>query len=325
MIISKLGKDILIHGILDDKALHPSISIQLKIPEEVLRWDIETRHRYLEYLKKGKAPIYRARGMILGCAGAGKTTLLERLQKKSLEDIQKIKSTVGLDVHNDIFEVLEKEGELEVAVRKCEPAIHIKENVPVDDAEKIEEKKLLSILDFGGQCMYYACHQIYLSKRAFYILVVDMSKNLEDVIDEELCDQKDTMFSNWSHRDFLLFWLKSVHCYCGNEAPVILVATHAEGKSEQEMTGYYQELMTAFPGSSTIKTHLSSERYFSSSLKKPYGAYIESVDELERKIVEVITSQKHWGEEIPLDWALFEKFISEKKETKVQKLDKLKE
>ncbi|XP_062608121.1 uncharacterized protein LOC134269966 [Saccostrea cucullata] len=35
-------------------------------------------------------------------------------------------------------------------------------------------------------------------------------------------------------------------------------------------------------------------------------------------------SQKQWGEEIPLDWAIFEKFISEKKETKLQKLDKLK-
>ncbi|XP_062614697.1 uncharacterized protein LOC134276461, partial [Saccostrea cucullata] len=171
--------------------------------------------------------------MIVGCAGAGKTTLLARLQKKSMEEIQNIESTVGLNVHNDIFEVLEKEGKLEVAMHKCDPAIHIKENVPIDDAEKIEEKKLLSILDFGGQCMYYACHQIYLSKRAFYILVVDMSKKLEDVIDEELCDQKDTMFSKWSHRDYLLFWLKSVNCYCGSAAPVILVATHAEGKSEQ--------------------------------------------------------------------------------------------
>ncbi|XP_062566925.1 uncharacterized protein LOC134229234 [Saccostrea cucullata] len=166
-IISEIGKDILLHNIVDDKSFHSIFSSQLKIPEEVLQWDLDARIRYLEYLRKGKTLIYRARAMIVGCAGAGKTTLLERLQGTSLEDIQKIKSTVGLDVHNDIFVVLEKEGKLEVAMRKCDPAIHIKENVPVDDAEKIEEKRLLSILDFGGQCMYYACHQIYLSKRAF--------------------------------------------------------------------------------------------------------------------------------------------------------------
>ncbi|XP_062587468.1 uncharacterized protein LOC134249134, partial [Saccostrea cucullata] len=324
-IISKLGREILIHDILDDKSLHSTISGQLKIPEEVLQWDLDARSRYLEYLKKGKTPIYRARAMIVGCVGAGKTTLLERLQGKSLEDIQKITSTVGLDVHNDIFEVLENEGKLEVAVRKCEPAIHIKENVPIDDTEKVEEKRLLSILDFGGQCMYYACHQIYLSKRAFYILVVDMSKTLKEGIDEELCDLKDTMFSKWSHRDYLLFWLKSVNCYCGDEAPVILVATHAEGKSEQEKTEYYQELIKTFPVSSTIKRHLSSDRYFTLSLKEHGGACVESLDELEKNIVEVLTSQKQWGEEIPFDWAIFEKFISEEKETKLQKLDKLKE
>ncbi|XP_062614695.1 uncharacterized protein LOC134276459 [Saccostrea cucullata] len=342
-IISKLGREILIQDILDDKSLHSTITDQLKIPEEVLQWDLDARRRYLEYLKKGKTPIYRARGMIVGCAGAGKTTLLERLQRKSMEDIQKIKSTVGLDVHNDIFEVQEKEGDnptgsiihtyeineyistQHIVVRKCEPAIHIKENVPIDDAEKIEGKKLLSILDFGGQCMYYACHQIYLSKRAFYILVVDMSKDLEDVIDEELCDQKDTMFSKWSHRDYLLFWLKSVNCYCGDEAPVILVATHAEGKSEQEKTEYYQRLIETFPVSSTIKTHLSSDRFFTLSLKEHDISCVESLDELERNILEVLKSQKHWGEEIPLDWAIFEKFISEKKEKKLEKLDKLKE
>ncbi|XP_062582878.1 uncharacterized protein LOC134244637 [Saccostrea cucullata] len=324
-IISELGKDILICDILDDKSLHSTISSRLKIPEEVLQWDLDARSRYLEYLDKGKTPIYRARAMIVGCAGAGKTTLLERLQGKSLEDIQKIKSTVGLDVHNDIFEVLENEGKLEVAVRKCEPAIHIKENIPIDDAEKVEEKRLLSILDFGGQCMYYACHQIYLSKRAFYILVVDMSKTLEEVIDEELCDQKDTMFSKWSHKDYLLFWLKSVNCYCGSKAPVILVATHAEEKSEQEKTEYYQELIKTFPVSSTIKTHLSSDRYFTLSLKKHDGECIKSLYELGRSIVDVVISQKQWGEDIPLDWAIFEKFISEKKEKKLQNLDKLKE
>ncbi|XP_062608122.1 probable serine/threonine-protein kinase roco5 [Saccostrea cucullata] len=298
--------------------------MSVKIPEEVLQWELDARKRYLEYLKKGKTPIFRARAMIVGCAGAGKTTLLERLQKKSMKDIQKIESTVGLDVHNDIFEVLEKEGKLEVAVCKSEPSIHIKENVPIDHTEKTEETKLLSILDFGGQCMYYACHQIYLSKRAFYILVVDMSKNLEDIIDEELCDQKDTMFSKWSYRDYLLFWLKSVDCYCGREAPVVLVATHAEGKSQQEKANYYKKVIETFPATSTIKEHLSSKRYFTICLPRKGQSSLENLTELERCIVEVAKTRKQWGEEVPKDWAKFEEFILEEKTTKIQSLLKLK-
>ncbi|XP_061193728.1 uncharacterized protein LOC133201959 [Saccostrea echinata] len=77
--------------------------------------------------------------------------------------------------------------------------------------------------------------------------------------------------------------------------------------------------------SSTIKTHLSSDRYFTISLEKHNASHLEGLDELEKSIVEVAKSQKHWGEEIPMDWAVFEKFISEKKDTKLQKLDKLKE
>ena len=43
--------------------------------------------------------------MIVGCAGAGKTTLLRRLQKQGLAELKQVKSTVGLEVHEDIFEI----------------------------------------------------------------------------------------------------------------------------------------------------------------------------------------------------------------------------
>jgi hypothetical protein len=72
------------------------------------------------------------------------------------------------------------------------------------DAEK-EDKHILSVVDFGGQCAYYACHQVYLSRRAFYLLVLDMSKPFSEKVDESLCEQNGTMFADWTYGGNLLY------------------------------------------------------------------------------------------------------------------------
>lgn len=78
----------------------------VKIPLEILYWDYAARSRYAECVKKGTQTIHRARTMIVGCAGAGKTTLLKRLQKRSLAELKRVQSTIGLEVHEDVFEIL---------------------------------------------------------------------------------------------------------------------------------------------------------------------------------------------------------------------------
>ena len=77
----------------------------MKVPREILEWGYAARSRYAECVKKGTRTIHRARAMIVGCAGAGKSTLLKRLQKRSLDELKKVLSTVGLEVHEDIFEI----------------------------------------------------------------------------------------------------------------------------------------------------------------------------------------------------------------------------
>lgn len=58
--------------------------------------------------------------------------------------------------------------------------------------------KVLSLLDFAGQSAYYACHHIFFSPRAFYILVVDMSKDLNSQADKA-CDKEGLFYSNWTY------------------------------------------------------------------------------------------------------------------------------
>lgn len=64
--------------------------------------------------------------------------------------------------------------------------------------------KVLSILDFAGQSAYYACHHIFFSPRAFYILVVDMSKDLKSHADRA-CDKEGLIYSDWSYAGMQIY------------------------------------------------------------------------------------------------------------------------
>lgn len=78
----------------------------MNVPNEVLFWNKSKRADYSEKLKKGTIKIFHARGMIVGCEEAGKTTLLRRLHRKrgvSVDEV--VEKTVGIKVHDDIFEI----------------------------------------------------------------------------------------------------------------------------------------------------------------------------------------------------------------------------
>ncbi|XP_061193222.1 uncharacterized protein LOC133201435 [Saccostrea echinata] len=164
LFIDKLQLDIITHCTVSDGGIHRRISERLGVPKEILEWDQEARERYVVYAKRETQTVHHARGMIVGCAGAGKTTLLKRLLGCSEEEIKKVKSTEGLEVHEKIFEV-------------C------------DETKSLKSKK----------CAYYACHQIYLTRRAFYVVVVDASKHLDQKVDRRVCDQVGSIFSGWTY------------------------------------------------------------------------------------------------------------------------------
>ena len=58
--------------------------------------------------------------------------------------------------------------------------------------------KMLSLLDFAGHSAYYACHHIFFSPRAFFILVFDMTKPFEQIAHES-CMEKNLIYSNWTY------------------------------------------------------------------------------------------------------------------------------
>ena len=54
------------------------------------------------------------------------------------------------------------------------------------NVERRPPKYRLDLWDFGGQQIYYTSHQTFLNERAIYVLTVDMSKPLDEVIPTEI-------------------------------------------------------------------------------------------------------------------------------------------
>ncbi|XP_062567557.1 uncharacterized protein LOC134229786, partial [Saccostrea cucullata] len=188
-----------------------------------------------------------------------------------------------------------------------------------DIFEKSEEKrsetpdKTLTFFDFGGQCAYYACHQIYLTRRAFYIVVVDASKDLDKVVDKEVCDQTDTLFSGWTYKEYFVFWLKSIHTYCssvtgGNDdkVEVLIVATHWDETIYKNKEHFVNSLYNVLPNNSHLPQYIQEDRCFCLGFPPT-----QSLKDLERCIVN-ITLKSKWSEKIPHEWVFLNDKINDK-------------
>ncbi|XP_062587827.1 probable serine/threonine-protein kinase pats1 [Saccostrea cucullata] len=331
--------------------------------------------------------MFRARGMIVGCAGAGKTTLLRTLHERArkhndtasaekrtllrkfgrrqktekdsagsenaflltqrqdaegMNEDKPTESTVGLEVHEDMFVIEDNK------LKDFCPKEANSENQYLDN-------KLISMTDFAGQVAYYACHQVYLSRRAFYIVVVDMSKNLNEICrlyDTDRHNPAGSLFHSWTYGDYFHFWLQTINTYCSdgitqrdlkdrtaikdstgnvNHYPVILVGSHKDklGGILQLSGAFYGQLEASLSKEQTLKRLISPYRYFEVECppKRLSPKQQISIDRVKTCIAETVQKLPHWGEEVPLKWFELEKSLNQKKANgeKVLKWSELKD
>ncbi|XP_062577673.1 probable serine/threonine-protein kinase pats1 isoform X2 [Saccostrea cucullata] len=195
--------------------------------------------------------------------------------------------------------------------------------------------------DFAGQVAYYACHQVYLSRRAFYIVVIDMSKNLDEecrLYDTDRHDPTGSLFHSWTYGEYFHFWLQTINTYCNdgitqkdpkdttaikdsmpnvNLQPVILIASHKDqlvGTCNTSET-FYSQLDACLSKEQTLKQLIIPYRYF--EVECPPGALTQkqqmTIDRVKKSIVETVQNLPHWGEEVPLKWFELEKSLSKRK------------
>nr|XP_022291998.1 uncharacterized protein LOC111103214 isoform X2 [Crassostrea virginica] len=294
----------------------------VKISQEILNWNRKERGKFVKCMKKGNSPFYNGRGMVIGCAEAGKSTLVKKLRgEKDLNT----KSISRIRVHSHLFKLNENEstitdeemhGETSASLLLTQPndasyslSSSFKSSSNLNCSEDCKRSvsannlKMLSLLDFSGHSAYYACHHIFFSPRTFYILVVDMTKKLDSVADEASI-VNDLIYSNWTYADYIRYWLGSIHTYSSEEAPVILVFSHAEdnGANPEKAHEHYLKICEWLP--EELRSHLDRSRVF--SVEKMSD---KNMEELKACIASTMKSENHWGETVPVSWINLEKWI----------------
>lgn len=137
-------------------------------PAEVAKKGLDgIRDYWRQRADAGVDYLCEAKLIILGEPGAGKSSLARKIENPSYKLREDEKSTEGIDVISYTFPTV---------LRKSE-----------DGNEKALNRQFqVSIWDFGGQEIYHATHQFFLTRRSAYVLVCDDRK-------------EDTDFYYWLH------------------------------------------------------------------------------------------------------------------------------
>ncbi|MEH2072533.1 MAG: COR domain-containing protein [Nostoc sp.] len=176
--------------------------------------------------------LYEAKLLVVGEGGAGKTTLVKKIQDQKYTLQQDESTTQGIDVIQWKF-LLDNGREFQV-----------------------------NIWDFGGQEIYHATHQFFLTKRSLYALVADIRT-------------EDTDF---------YYWLNAVKLLSDN-SPLLIVKNE---KQERKREINERELRREFTNfKETLTTNLATNR---------------GLPEILNKIKHYISNLPHVGTELPKTW-----------------------
>lgn len=209
--------------------LPPEIHKYLNEPINAAK-DIPRYYRQLS--RKGIDRIYEAKLLIVGEGGAGKTTLAKKIENEKYELVSTEQSTEGIDIIRWTFPW---KGDREFTV---------------------------NIWDFGGQEIYHATHQFFLTKRSLYILVADSRK-------------EDTDF---------FYWLNVVDLL-SETSPILIIKNEKQDRKrdidERQLRGEF----------------LNLKEVLSSNLADNRG-----LSEIKQAIEHYITSLPHVGDTLPKTW-----------------------
>ncbi|XP_061195654.1 uncharacterized protein LOC133203872 [Saccostrea echinata] len=171
------------------------------------------------------------------------------------------------------------------------------------------------MLDLAGQFAYYACHQIYITERVFFILVLNVTQKFEDYVSTEENNQQGSIFSTWTYKDYVKFWISSIKTFGSTKAPVLIIATHTEEKSEDEMDEYFKEFWKAVPVEDRdwLRWSLVDSEY-EIDLLNLTDAGRETLESIKTSIIKAATQKLSNTMKVPSKWALLEQLIKEKKE-----------
>ncbi len=215
------------------RELHLDDNKITEIPLEILNSrDAQKIFHYLRQIRiSGTRPLHEAKLLLVGQGSVGKTSLIQRLIHNKYDQNQP--QTDGLNVETWNVQVNSKD------IR-------------------------LNVWDFGGQEIYHATHQFFLTKRSLYLLVCNCRTSEEE--------------------NRIEYWLKLIESF-GEQSPVIIIGNK---KDEQPLDINRKALREKYPNIQAI---------IETSCQDNIG-----IDELREAILEQIANLKEVYDLLPLSW-----------------------
>ena len=216
-------------------------------PQEIAVKGIKAIREYFRQLKEqGQEQLYEAKLLILGEGGAGKTTLANKLRNSNYQ-LKEEDTTQGVDVIGWTF--------------------------PIGNNREFK----VNIWDFGGQEIYHATHQFFLTRRSLYVLVADNRKENTD----------------------FYYWL-NVAELLSNSSPLLIINNEKQERkkeiNERQLKGQFNNLKEVFDVNlatnsgldkvrNDIEHYLKSLPHIGSSLPKTWVRVREALESDNRNYV----------------------------------------
>ena len=191
-----------------------------------------------------------------------------------------------------------------------------------------EDEEIYSVLwDFGGQSVYYSTHPIFLSAKAIYILVCDLScdphAKAKSLVRKGMFKNKEDICCNKTNLDYLDFWLSSVYSLISSDdtheegamsetlptrlPPVFFVCTHAD--EPYDCCTHSRDLALEIYGflqTKAYREHLFKDVFVVDNTKSGGKHECAEVIRLRDEILAVAKELPQMKEEIPLKWLRYE-------------------
>ena len=198
------------------------------------------------------------------------------------------------------------------------------------------EDNIYSVLwDFGGQSVYYETHPIFLTEKAIYILVSDLSRDPDEKaispVKTGLFENKVDIYCSKTNLDYLDFWMSSIYSLVSSDIlssqetasnvshvlprrlpPVFLVCTHADvpfgGSNARDLA----LKMYGFLQCKTYKEHLYNDVFVVDNTKSGSEEECIEVKRLRKEILAVAKELQLTKEEVPVKWLRYENKLRKK-------------